>query len=118
LFAGSGLSVQILPPAHVVLANPVIVEGLTKESHPEVADDISWSWYLLVQITGANFISIDFHPDRLGRCYESFAFTHAVPGDSHIIALSFTDLLTDLLKNEGREYWTEPDFPYLGDAYD
>jgi hypothetical protein len=40
-------------------------------------------------------------------------------GDSRIIAVSFTDLLVGLLANEGkREYWREPDFKYLGDAYD
>jgi hypothetical protein len=113
------LPVWILPPEHVIVANPVIVKGLTKESDPEAADDITWSWYLLARTHGNDYISIDLHPERLGRCYESFAVTHGAPGECPIIALSFTNLLIDLLANEGRrEYWTEPDFKYLGDAYD
>lgn len=113
------LPAYIMAPEKVVLANPVLVEGLTKEAHPESADDISWSWYIIVRTHGYNYITIDLSPNRLGRCYESFAFTHGVPGDCPIIAFSFTDLLIGLLENEGtREYWKEPDFKYLGDAYD
>jgi hypothetical protein len=36
-----------------------------------------------------------------------------------IIALDFTELLTKLIKNEGKViYWLESDFPSYGDAYD
>jgi hypothetical protein len=45
--------------------------------------------------------------------------TYALQGDSPIVALSFAELLTRLIDNNGQEwYWQREDFVPFGDAYD
>ena len=40
-------------------------------------------------------------------------------GDCPVIAKSFTELLSQLVKNKGKRwYWLKEDFESLGDAYD
>ena len=109
--------VSILPPAEVVLANPVIVgpDGYSEED----LKDISWSWYLIARDDNGEYLTIDFSKQRLGRCYDSFYEIHAMAGSSPIIALSFTELLNRLYESQGKnQYWESPDFVSLGDAYD
>ncbi len=104
--------VSILPAPQIVAANPVIVGA-------QYEDDISASWYLVGASDQEEHITIDLHPDRLGRCYDSFPEVHGVAGSCPVIATSFTDLLTRLLDSRGgRWHWLEDDFPDLGDAYD
>jgi hypothetical protein len=112
LFGEAPYSAAVLPPERCVPANPVIV-GDSSE------DDISASWYLLVDDGNRNYLSIDLHPQRLGRCYESFFDTHGVAGSCPVVAMSFESLLGQLLNNNGRHwFWMQPEFEPLGDAYD
>jgi len=99
-------------PKEVVPANPVI-------AGEQVGDDISASWYVIANDGAGEYLTIDLHPQRLGRCYDSFSDRHGVAGSCPIIATSFTDFLERLVANQGRHwYWLEPDFRSLGDAYD
>ena len=46
-----------------------------------VPDDITDTWHVVVDGgDGEQFISVDLHPDRLGRCYDSFEDVHGMPG--------------------------------------
>ncbi|MNB78659.1 Antitoxin YokJ [compost metagenome] len=112
LFEGEDYSCQIVSPLEFVLSNPVIVGELVEE-------DISSHWYIIGHDGNDDYISIDLHPDRLGRCYDSFWDRHGLVGDCPVIAESFTDLLHRLVQNNGeRWYWLREDFESLGDAYD
>ena len=113
LFRDALYSVAIRAPEELVPANPVIVG----EPCPE---DITDTWHLVADgRDGSQFISLDLHPDRLGRCYDSFHETHGLVGDSPVIATSFTQLLERLVSSSGRRwFWLEPGFESHGDAYD
>jgi hypothetical protein len=112
LFSEQQYSSRILEPRQVVPANPLIA-GVDGE------DDISSSWYVLVDDGNREFLTIDLSPERLGRCYDSFSDRHAIPGSSQIIALSFSELLERTIQTGGEYwYWLRPDFQSLGDAYD
>jgi hypothetical protein len=118
LFPDAPFSVTIVPPDKVVLANPVIIGNWEEDKlRANSADDISWSWYIIAESSNSQYITIDLSPERLGYCYDSFWELH--PGDSAIIATSFTDLLMHLLANRGQHwYWLEPGFQTLGRPYD
>jgi hypothetical protein len=121
LYGRSAYTIQIVGPSKVLPANPLLFIGLTPDelSLEKPKDDISWSWYIIGVGENQECITIDLSQERLGRCYDSFWDSHAIPGSSPIIALSFTDLLVRLLENQGRHwYWCRPDFNSLGDAYD
>jgi hypothetical protein len=101
----------IVGPDRFAPANPIIV------GEP-CSDDISAWWYTLAHDGNGDYLTIDLHPDRIGRCYDSFHETHGLVGQIPVIARSFQDLLLRLIKNSGSyPYWLEPGFP-LGDAYD
>jgi len=105
-------SFKILSPEEVLPANPKIVGSV-------IDDDISKWWYLIASDDAGEFVSIDLHPDRLGRCYDSFWDRHGVPGSCSIVALSFTQMLEGFWKARGAQpYWLADDFSKLGDAYD
>jgi antitoxin YokJ len=112
LFENSEFPAAIVPAERLLEANPIIVGQ-------QIEEDISASWYTIVDDMGGNYLTIDLDPTRLGRCYDSFWDRHGVRGSCPIIATSFTDLLSRLIRNEGEHwYWLEPDFESLGDAYD
>ena len=112
LFEGAPYGVRMSSPSDLRPSNPVIVGQ-------QVDDDISATWYIAASGGGGEFISIDLHPDRLGRCYDSFREVHGVPGSCAIIAQSFTDLIERLIASKGSHwYWLDPEFESLGDAYD
>jgi hypothetical protein len=112
LFVSAPYSATILPPERLVLANPVIVGRQFEE-------DISASWYLIMEDANGNYVSIDLHPKRLGRCYESFFDTHGVAGSCPTVARTFESLLAQLLAGKGeRWFWMQPGFEPLSDAYD
>jgi len=112
LFLSSAYGLSIVSPDEVVLANPVIVGDL----YPE---DISSTWYIIAKDTNGDYYTIDLHPDRLGRCYDSFWDRHAVAGSSTIVALSFTEFLQRMYENNGDHwYFAKRDFVRIGDAYD
>ncbi len=112
LFENKKYHFQIVPPNEFVLSNPVIVGELVEE-------DISSDWFIVGHDGNGDYISIDLHPKRLGKCYDSFWDRHGVVGECHVVARSFTEFLFQLIQNNGeRWYWLKEDFESLGDAYD
>jgi antitoxin YokJ len=110
LFVNSGYGLHVVSPAEFVRANPVIrgVEG---------RDDISYDWFIVAKSEPA-YITIDLGKERAGRCYDSFWETHALRGDTPIIAMCFTELLERLFADSGEHwYWARKDFQAYGDAY-
>jgi hypothetical protein len=113
------IPIAVVGPARVVPANPIILED-------EAADDISAWWHIVAESdegSAAERVTIDLHPDRLGRCYNSFWDRHAMPGSSAIVAATFTELLERLIAFEGEDgelfpFWLADDFEPIGDAYD
>lgn len=104
--------VTISPPAQLLPTNPILIGK-------QVDDDITSSWYVIGRTFNGDLISIDLHPARLGRCYDSFHEMHGIPGSCDVIATSFTGLLTEFLNDRGGGwYWTAPGWPRLGDAYE
>jgi len=105
-----------------VLANPVILgQKIFEEmaASNEYKNEISMNWYIVVSDGNGDYLTIDLDRKRLGRCYDSFHETHALIGDTPIIANSFGELLENLIKNRGNyPYWLKDDFISLGDAYD
>lgn len=118
-FSSSAYYMEILPPDRFVLANPVIFIGVGESELRASISDISWSWYIVGEGANRQFMTIDLSSERLGRCYDSFWDSHAMPGYSPIIAKSFTELLNKLFANRGRHwYWLQPEFRSIGDAYE
>ena len=116
LFERSPSPMAIVPPMGVLLANAVLFYGMTLEQLVSTLDDISWTWYLIASNDSGEYLTIDLHQQRLGRCYNSFIGYHANPGYSTIVAFSFTELLTRLYENKGQTWL--PNVISLGDAYD
>jgi len=110
--------IEILPPKKVVRANPIIIGEITGMPNNGIPkNDISEDWYVIACDYNGDYLTIDLGRDRLGRCYDSFHELH--PGNSPIIAKSFTDLLERLIDNRGQHwYWLREDFVSLGEAYD
>lgn len=103
---------EIVSPKEMVLANPIIVGELCEE-------DISSEWYIVCKDMENNYITIDMAKERLGRCYDSYWDRHGVVGECAIVAKNFTELLLQLLNNQGKSlFWLEDNFAYIGDAYD
>ncbi|HZH62198.1 MAG TPA: SMI1/KNR4 family protein [Metabacillus sp.] len=112
LFENKEYPIYVVSPDKFVLANPTIIGELCEE-------DISSNWYIICNDSSDEYLTIDLHEDRLGKCYDSFFDRHGVVGESQIIATSFTDLLERLINNKGQYwYWLRNDFNSLGDAYD
>jgi len=119
LYKTSAYSIEIVHPNELVLANPVIYNGVEEDALEASKSDISWSWYIIGTGQNRQFVTIDFAPERVGRCYDSFWDSHAMPGYSPIIARSFNELLDRLIQNQGKHwYWLQPDFKSIGDAYE
>jgi hypothetical protein len=111
LYRDAPFTATIVQPERVVPANPVIVGEACQ-------DDISASWHVIGDTDG-EYLTIDLHEERLGRCYDSFFDRHGVPGSCPIIATSFSELLQCLIENHGQHwYWLRSGFKSLGDAYD
>lgn len=113
LFEDKEYGFTVVSPIEMVSANPVIVGEVCEE-------DISSKWYIICKDVGAgNYITIDLAKERLGRCYDSFWDRHGVVGECAIVAKSFTELLSKLIKNGGKSlFWLDDEFDYIGDAYD
>ncbi|MBP1995842.1 SMI1/KNR4 family protein [Paenibacillus eucommiae] len=112
LFGSKDYVCQIVPPENFISSNPVII------GEP-VDEDISSHWYIVAHDGNGDYISIDLHQERLGKCYDSFWDRHGVAGDCPVIAKSFTELLERSIQNNGeRWYWLKEDFESIGDAYD
>ena len=108
-----GFPMEILSPVDIRHANSVLIGE-------ECENDISYTWYLIADAEDGNYISIDCSESRLGRCYESFEYSHAVKGHCPVIAMSFTELLVRILNYKGDYFfWKDnPQFNVHGDAYD
>ncbi len=118
LYFNSGYSISIVLPEKLALANLVIWAGFPQELIAPI-DHISWSWYIIAEGRNSQYITIDLSLERLGNCYDSYWDSYANPGDTPIIARSFTDLLFKLVNNRGMHwYWLAPDFESMGDAFD
>jgi antitoxin YokJ len=81
-------------------------------------DGVERSWYALADVQDGNYLAIDLHPQRLGRCYDCFHETFGEPGYCAVIALSFAELLNRLAAAGDSAFWLEDDFHSYGDAYD
>lgn len=111
-FVNHTYNFTIVSPQDLVLANPIIVGELCE-------DDISSKWYIICKDIENNYITIDLAKERIGKCYDSYWDRHGVVGECSIIAKNFTELLMQLLNNQGTSlYWLDDDFEYIGDAYD
>ena len=112
LFTSARYPIDIVRPDEMTRANPEIVAR-------ECPDDISDAWYVAARGGSEEALSIDCHPERLGRCYDSFWDRHGVVGDCAVVATSFSDLLERLVDARGGYwYWLEDTFVGYGDAYD
>jgi antitoxin YokJ len=110
LFPNRNFGITIVSPTDFVKANPVIagVEG---------KGDISEFWYIAAK-SGEQYITIDLHPQRIGRCYDSFWDRHAVAGSCPIIAKSYRELIQRLVCSSGDSwFWLDREFVNYGDAY-
>jgi hypothetical protein len=112
LFIDQPFGIHLRGPDQLVPSNPLVV-GV------QIAEDRSSSWYAVANDFGGEVISIDLHPARLGRCYDSFSDRHGVAGSCAVVAESFSELVEHLMRARGRHWWwLEPEFKSLGDAYD
>ncbi len=112
LHQGADYGISIVDAGRFVPANPVILGA-------DPMDDISRHWYVVGHDGGSQYLTIDCHPNRLGRCYDSFWDSHGVAGSCAIVAASFTELLVRLMDGEGQGwYWLRPEWNGYGDAYD
>lgn len=73
LYIEAEYSISIVPPEEFMLANPVIVGELCEE-------DISADWYIVGTGGSSEYITIDLSSDKLGKCYDSYAFRHGLAG--------------------------------------
>lgn len=111
LYEDKDYSMEIVPPHAFVRANPIIAGEDCKY-------DRSYDWFTIAR-TESDFLTIDLHPDRFGRCYDSFRDCHGLAGNCQVVALDFESLLKQLVDSNGEYwYWLQPNFRYLGDAYD
>jgi len=119
LFPRSDYPIRVVGPTELRRTNDVLWGHLPSEATKEVSADRSWSWFTIAADEKGDYLSIDLSPERLGRCYDSFWDRHAVPGESRVVATSFTDLVLRLIENRGDYwYWLREEFVSLGDAYD
>ena len=116
-FTSSDYSIEIVTPEEMKLSNPMILPEGWEADVPD--DDISNDWYIVAKAGPEQSISIDLNEERIGKSYDSFWDIHASPGQSGIVATSFTELLEDIFKSRGKYwFWLADDFVSLGDAYD
>ena len=113
LFYRSNYPISIVGPDEFVLSVPEICF-----CDPD-QEDISANWYIIAKGPSSQYLSIDLKKERLGLCYDSYWDSFANPGDTPIIARSFSELLRRLYHNRGEYYyWLKDDFDEYGDAYD
>lgn len=116
-FTDSDYTIDIVPANKVQLSNSIILPEGWEVDIP--SDDMSNHWYIIAEAGSEQKISIDLSNERAGKCYDSFWDIHASPGESPILAVSFTELLMNIFKCQGDYwFWLADDFSDLGDAYD
>lgn len=82
--------------------------------------DLTNSCYVIAQesppATSRQFVVVDLHPQRVGRCYLTAWDSFGLVGEMPIVALSMAELLRWLLRLGGANPMEH--LPDLGDAYD
>jgi hypothetical protein len=108
---------RIVPPSEFVPINTIMFPGYPEGEWPE---DRSDDWYTIAENYNGDYLAVDLNPERVGRCYNCFYEIHCMPGEQAVVALSFTDLVKNILyapKNL-TSFWDDAGFIQLGDAYD
>jgi hypothetical protein len=115
LHEDSAFGLTIVGPESFVRANPKILVGSNEADLQSTKSDVSWHWYVVAEGEDAQFVTIDTSPSRLGRCYDSHWMKH--PGNSVVIAQSFTQFLQRALNDSGDEFfwWREGSLPLATD---
>ena len=121
-----GAVLNIGEGAEIVIVSPRDFSEINRSLYPEgdviweeLEGDVSQEWFLIASDVGkGQYVSIDMNDDRLGWCYDSFLETHATPGDSTVIAKSFTEFLQNTMSSPQRFYWLCDTYVSYGDAYD
>jgi hypothetical protein len=106
---------RIVKPSEFLRADQVILE-LVYQDHPEDFDDTPSEGLYVVAVRGCgpDYISIDTHPARLGRCFDSYSGDHATE-NSRVVALSFTEMLNKLFEHRQEGYfWEDAFYGYFG----
>ena len=106
LFIDSPFPMSIVRSAEFRVANNVIYDDMNPSDLEDIQDDITWSWYIIVDYKNGNYLTIDLSKERNGLCYDSNWVLHG--GNSYVVAESFTELLERLILAEGEiEFWEE-----------
>lgn len=84
-------------------------------------DSDAWGpagWLTVCDVQDGNYIAIDAAPDQAGayNYIDCFHETFAEPGESTVIAKSFTELLARALESKGSAFYLEKDFVDYGDG--
>ncbi len=84
-------------------------------------DTADWgpdSWFTVCDVQDGNYIAIDVGSRYGDRCnyIDCFHETFAEPGESRIISLSFTELLTCALDSHGKLFFLQDGFTDYGDG--
>ena len=112
LFLDADLPLRVSGPDELVPAAPrlLTVELAADAMRDEPESPVSTTYVIVDNGTGGatdEHVVIDLHPDRLGRCHETFWDRFGPPEDSPLVAESFTDLVPWLLATEGEGLETE-----------
>jgi antitoxin YokJ len=121
LYNDSDFPYTVLPPNKVKPSTPIIfgAEGMNEFKRDLAGDDPTNNFFTIVEDDNGDYLVLDLDSERLGFCYDAFHENYGSPGDMPVIALDFTELLTRLVENEGKDiYWLDGDFNPYGDAYD
>lgn len=106
---------RIVTPSEFKRADRVILE-LAYRDHPEDFDGTPSEGLYVIAVRGCgpDYISIDTHPLKLGRCFDSYYGDHATES-SRVIALTFTELLNKLFENrQDIAFWEDAFYGYFG----
>ena len=106
---------RLVKPSEFLRADKVILE-LVYRDHPEDFDGTPSEGLYVVAVRGCgpDYISIDTHPARLGRCFDSYSGDHATES-SRVVALSFTEMLNKLFENrQDIVFWEDAFYGYFG----
>ena len=82
-------------------------------------DGLGVSWIEICDVGDGNCVAIDMETVDDAQCnvIDVFHETAGQPGESNVIARSFSEFLDRLLSARG-SYWLDPEFSGYGDAFD
>jgi hypothetical protein len=114
LFVGEfGPLYQVLPLSDHIRARVAVLQNDSEEAGPS-------SWYALCDVQDGNYIAVDLESEQQGgfNYIDCFHETFALPGESRIIARSFTELLKRMLQGGSEQlFFLQPGFEPYGDAF-